>query len=318
MLIGAALSTSISTSISRPVRSLAAASREYGQGNFAHRVALDANDEIGALGQAFNVMADEMQHGREELIASREAAEAANRAKSTFLATMSHEIRTPLHGVLGMADLLATTTDLDEKQTNFVNMIGECGNNLLAIITDILDFSKIEAGKLELDNSEFAIGEFVKKTCNVYAVQAQEKGLDFNCTISDEIGAMRGIGDKHRLAQVITNLMGNAIKFTDRGGMAVNVLSRGIHEDSALLSFVVTDTGIGMEEDKLREAFDPFTQADGSNSRKIGGTGLGLAITRELVELMGGSIRVESEIGKGTTFTVDLPLVITNAHSGLS
>lgn len=309
LLFAVILSSSISSRISRPVLQLAYASEQYAQGNFDHKVHLDSKDEIAVLADALNSMAGELRQNRHDLIASRESAEAANLAKSMFLANMSHEIRTPLNGVLGMADILGKTSGLDEKQTDYINIITKSGENLLEIIKDILDFSKIEAGQLQLKTNAFNVRQFTESTCDTYRILVQGKRLKFECKVAPEAD-LTVIGDKTRLRQVIANLIGNAIKFTFTGGIAVEVSAVDKQFDAVKLRFSVRDTGIGVDEDKIEEIFESFAQADGTSSRKYGGTGLGLAITRQLVELMGGSIHVESSIGVGSTFYFDVEFEI--------
>jgi signal transduction histidine kinase/CheY-like chemotaxis protein len=236
----------------------------------------------------------------EENRIARQRAEAANQAKSEFLANMSHEIRTPMNGVLGMVGLLLTT-GLESKQRRFAEAIRRSGQNLLAIISDVLDFSKIESGKLELDMTSFDLHDLIEDVAESFAVQAQTKGLELICHIASDVpGVVRG--DPVRIQQILTNLVGNAIKFTSQGEVVIRAATERSDADTALVRFRVSDTGLGISSDKQKQLFTAFMQADTSTTRLYGGTGLGLAISKRLTELMNGEIGVESEPGKGSTF----------------
>ncbi len=235
------------------------------------------------------------------LVHAKEEAESATRAKSAFLATMSHEIRTPLNGVLGMAQAMAMD-DLTEQQRERLDVIRQSGESLLAILNDVLDLSKIEAGKLELEQAEFDIDETATGAFSAFSATAQAKGLAFTLKVQP---AARGVyrGDSVRVRQILYNLISNALKFTERGGVEVKVSRR-----NGTLRLAIADTGIGVAPDKLAGLFQKFEQADASTTRRYGGTGLGLAICRDLAELMGGTICAKSALGQGAIFTVDLPL----------
>jgi len=252
----------------------------------------------------------ELKQRQRELEEARRRAVLADRAKSEFLANMSHEIRTPMNGVLGMAELLAKS-NLDPKQKTFTDIIVKSGNALLTIINDILDFSKIDAGQLVLDPAPFNLGEAIEDVATLVSTRAKEKDLELIVRIQPDLPEIF-IGDVGRIRQIITNLIGNAVKFTDSGHVLVNVTGE-VAAQRTQLTIAVTDTGIGIPADKLKQVFEKFSQVDASSTRRHEGTGLGLAITSRLIDLMQGRIEVASEEGKGSTFTVTLTLD-TAAH----
>jgi len=255
-------------------------------------------------------LAEKLQETNRQLEATTAQAEMANATKNTFLANMSHEIRTPLSGMLGMTGLLQETF-LTEKQRDYADKIRTNGELLLAVLNDILDFSRMEAGKLHLEIVPFSLKEVISNVVNIFESQAAEKKIWINTTIDPELPAVL-MGDPQRMTQVIANLVGNAVKFTDAGCIKLGVKVRRQTETDVELDISVQDTGIGMTEEELSRLFTAFSQADDSTTRRFGGTGLGLAISRKFVKLMGGTIRAESTPGKGSLFTVVLSFLISS------
>ncbi len=261
-----------------------------------------ASRELQNLGSTVNELGNVLELRKQKEIELEEA----SRAKSEFLANMSHELRTPMNGVLGMLNIVRET-DLNPKQRETIKIATSSGQSLLTLINDILDFSKIEAGKLEYESVEFDIHVLVEDCTEVLAEQAHTKQLELLCAIDRDI-PKRVIGDPTRIKQVLTNLLGNAIKFTSNGEVLVQLSHIQPPEDESVLRFSVVDTGVGIDKDAISRIFESFAQADGSTTRQYGGTGLGLAISRQLVEGMGGKFQVISEPGKGSVFYFDLTL----------
>jgi PAS domain S-box-containing protein len=273
-----------------------------GRVRWALTTKMPLRDKEGKLVGTFGISHDitERKQAQDELRKAKEAAEAASQAKSTFLANMSHEIRTPLNAVLGMTELVLDT-DLTPLQRDYLMVVQESGDALLSVIGDILDFSKIEAGHLDLDHAAFDLREYLGDTIKLLALRAHHKGLELACRIAPDLP--RGVlGDKTRLRQVLVNLLGNAIKFTERGEVSLEATVDEKTDHDVLVHFAVRDTGIGIARDKHAAIFDAFEQADNTMTRRFGGTGLGLAISSRLVHLMNGKIWLDSDLGSGSTF----------------
>lgn len=310
----------------RPIKRLQVAVKSYdGRERMESAPGDDRNDEIGSLARGVRDMAAQIHDNvltletrvetrTRELSEAVRQADLANEAKSAFLANMSHEIRTPMNGILGMAQILKKG-DLSAKQKGFVDIIYESGFALVTIINDILDYSKIEAGKVELEQEPFHLGRTIGDVASLLGVTARDKGLELMIRIRPDVPRTL-IGDAGRLRQVVTNLVGNAVKFTENGFVLIDVKARS-DETTAHLEIAIRDTGIGIKEDKLATIFDEFTQAEQSTTRQYGGTGLGLSITKSIVETMGGHMSVSSVYGEGSVFQVDLSLPIADKKIAL-
>jgi signal transduction histidine kinase/ActR/RegA family two-component response regulator len=294
-----------------PVQRLSDAMHEVAAGGSFEPIEVKAQDQLfRSLTTSFNHLLgklgereDDLKRAMRDLESARDAANAANVLKTQFLANMSHEIRTPLNGVLAMAEVMSMG-ELADVQRERLGIIRQSGSLLLAVLNDVLDLSKIEAGKLSLAKEDFDLGPALSPTAETFQVLARGKGLDFGFEISEAAeGWWRG--DADRLRQIAGNLLSNAVKFTPHGSVQASI---DVNPETQVLRLVVRDTGVGIAPEKLPALFEKFTQADNSATRRFGGTGLGLAICRELTQMMGGSINVESREGRGSTFTVELPL----------
>ncbi|RCH88563.1 histidine kinase osmosensor, partial [Rhizopus stolonifer] len=290
----------MASNLTTQVRAFAQISAAATENDFSRLITVEASGEMDSLKTKINQMVNSLRDAIQKNRQAREAAELANRSKSEFLANMSHEIRTPMNGIIGMTSL-TLETELTRQQRENLMIVSSLANSLLSIIDDILDISKIEAGRMTIESIPFSLRSAIFSVLKTLAVKANQKKLDLvynvDCAIPDQL-----IGDPLRLRQVITNLIGNAVKFTTRGEVSLETRVVSDSGDDVILELCVRDTGIGIQEDKLSVIFDTFCQADGSTTREYGGTGLGLSISKHLVQLMGGDLWVTSVYGRGSQF----------------
>ncbi|MGL5035692.1 MAG: ATP-binding protein, partial [Microcystaceae cyanobacterium] len=287
--------------LTRRVARLVATSNNLADGKLGDRAQLSGSDEIAQISIAFDRMATRIEENTQELERSKEAAESASRSKSEFLANMSHEIRTPMNAILGFSDLLQTV-EMEPRAYNYLEAIRSGGNTLMGLINDILDLSKIEAGKLQLSYEGVNIRQLIQEIHNIFSEKAKQKDIQFITEIEASVPNTI-IFDEIRLRQILFNIVGNAIKFTEKGKVSISLKSQNIDSQTIRLILQVEDTGIGIPPKDQELIFDIFTQREGQSTRQYGGTGLGLTITRRLTEMLGGKIELESSLGLGSIFT---------------
>ena len=311
------LARRLAASLSEPISAMGNAVKAIQQGDYSTPLPIVDDAELGSLSRHINNLADGLEHASREqqqamaqLIQTREEAEKANSAKSDFLAMMSHELRTPMNGVLGMLQLLETTQMTDE-QVEYAALASESTEHLLKVINDILDFSRIERAPLELEHIPFNLADLINSCAQAFAHSAQQRGLNLQLQLADGMLALNVQGDPTRIRQILVNLIGNALKFTEHGQVSIQAQWQSLDHELLWFTCTVRDSGIGISPDNLEQMFNAFQQADSSISRRYGGTGLGLPIARTLAERMGGTLRAQSVEGQGSVFTLEMPLALS-------
>ncbi|MBK5513357.1 ATP-binding protein [Pseudomonas sp. TH15] len=310
------LARRLAGSLSQPIRDIGNAVKAIQKGDYTTPLPIVDDTELGALSQHINNLAEGLEQASREqhqamaqLIQTREEAEKANNAKSDFLAMMSHELRTPMNGVLGMLQLLETT-DMTEEQVEYAALASESTEHLLKVINDILDFSRIERAELELEHIPFNLADLIGSCAQSFLHSAAQRGLALNLRIPEDMRGLQVQGDPTRIRQILVNLIGNALKFTEQGRVTIEPQWQSLDHDLLWFTCTVRDSGIGISAESLELMFNAFQQADSSISRRYGGTGLGLPIARTLAERMGGTLRAQSEEGRGSVFTLEIPLAL--------
>ncbi|KAB0506146.1 ATP-binding protein [Pseudomonas lini] len=310
------LARRLAGSLSQPIHDIGNAVKAIQKGDYKTPLPIVDDTELGALSQHINNLAQGLEQASREqhqamaqLIQTREEAEKANNAKSDFLAMMSHELRTPMNGVLGMLQLLETT-DMTEEQIEYAALASESTEHLLKVINDILDFSRIERSELELEHIPFNLADLIGSCAQSFQHSAVQRGLDLQLRIPEDMRILQVQGDPTRIRQILVNLVGNALKFTERGRVTIEPQWQSLDHELLWFTCTVRDSGIGIPPASLELMFNAFQQADSSISRRYGGTGLGLPIARTLAERMGGTLRAQSEEGVGSVFTLEIPLAL--------